>query len=259
MISIIICSAQPARLQAVSAQWKRVMERAGEPWEIVAIHGPRSLCDGYQQGMAASRGEILIFSHDDIEIWTDDFVPRLKRYLTQFDGVGVAGTSKLVGTSWLDAGPPYLAGQIAHRTDESRYALMIYGAQRRIVGGMQALDGLMMAFRRKVPEQVGWDGKTFSGFHFYDLDMTYRAHRAGFALAVAVDLHVCHFSGGSYGDQWHRYAQAFQAKHGSTLERIVPRRVVPMGVWMDSKEEIHRVMVAVADALPDDMGPDRMR
>jgi hypothetical protein len=36
--------------------------------EIIGIHDARSLADGYNRGIAQSRGEHIILSHDDIEI-----------------------------------------------------------------------------------------------------------------------------------------------------------------------------------------------
>jgi hypothetical protein len=252
MFSIIICSTNAPRFEAVCGEWRRVLEQAREPYELVGVHDARSLCEGYRRGLAASRGDITVFSHDDIELWSDDFAVRLKRHLATYDGVGIAGTSKLVGVSWLDAGPPHMAGHVAHREGaEAACTLMIYGGVRRAMGKMQALDGVLLAFRRAVIERVGWDAETFDGFHFYDLDTTYRAFRAGYNLAVALDLPVCHYSGGSYDNHWERYAKAFLQKHGATLEQMLPRRVVPMGVKMQSKEEIRKVMAAIAESVPE--------
>jgi hypothetical protein len=251
MFSVVICSISQPKFQAVAGQWQRAMERAGEPWEIVGVGDAKSLCDGYRRGLAASHGEIVVFSHDDIELWSDDFVQRLKHHLATYDVVGVAGTTRLVGANWFESGPPYSVGQVAHYHSNEPCGLMLYGGIRRVVGGIQALDGLLLAFRRPVIEHIGWDAETFTGFHMYDLDATYRAHRAGYKLAVALDLLVCHFSGGSYDARWAQYAQAFLQKHGATLERLPKRRVTPMGVHMNSKEEIRNVMVTIAQSLPE--------
>lgn len=41
----------------------------------------RSLCEGYNRGVAMSRGDVLIFSDDDIEIPTRDLCARLLRHI----------------------------------------------------------------------------------------------------------------------------------------------------------------------------------
>src|SRR5882724_172154 len=111
MISVIICSIHNDRFAAVAKNYSDLLKH--EPHEIIRISDARSLCEGYNRGIAASRGDILIFSHDDIEILTADFASRLKEHLANFDLIGVAGTSRLLRGGWQDAGPPYIFGQVA--------------------------------------------------------------------------------------------------------------------------------------------------
>jgi len=56
------------------------------------------------------------------------------------------------------------------------------------------------------------DEATFDGFHFYDLDFSYRAHRAGLRLAVSTDILLLHASEGRFEEEWKRYAQRFMDK-----------------------------------------------
>jgi GT2 family glycosyltransferase len=77
---------------------------------------------------------------------------------------------------------------------------------------MQALDGLLLATRRGVAQRVGFDAATFDGFHFYDLDFTYRAHLLGLRLAVTTDVIAVHASTGNFGEAWQRYVERFRAK-----------------------------------------------
>jgi GT2 family glycosyltransferase len=71
--------------------------------------------------------------------------------------------------------------------------------------------------RRAVWEAVRFDDVTFDGFHLYDIDFSYRVKRAGFRLAVPLDLTIIHQSTGSYGQDWYRYAQRFEAKFAGAL------------------------------------------
>jgi GT2 family glycosyltransferase len=81
-----------------------------------------------------------------------------------------------------------------------------------LVTGVAALDGVFVACRRDAAAAVPYDEATFDGFHLYDLDVSYRAHRAGFRLAVACDLGIVHESKGDFGAEWSRYAARFRTK-----------------------------------------------
>ncbi len=43
--------------------------------------------------------------------------------------------------------------------------------------GIQALDGVFMAMRRKVATSIPFDEALFDHFHLYDLDFSFRAYR----------------------------------------------------------------------------------
>ena len=80
---------------------------------------------------------------------------------------------------------------------------------------MQSLDGVFMAMRRETLGELRFDERTFDGFHFYDLDFSYRAHLAGLRLAVSTDILVLHASEGQFADDWKRYAARFLGKFPS--------------------------------------------
>ena len=77
----------------------------------------------------------------------------------------------------------------------------------------QALDGVFLAVRREAALGLGFDAATFDGFHFYDLDFSYRAHRAGLRVGIALDLLIWHASKGGYASpQWQTYKDRFLDK-----------------------------------------------
>ena len=75
---------------------------------------------------------------------------------------------------------------------------MMLGGGPLVVPGIQALDGVFMAMRREVATAIPFDAEAFDGFHLYDLDFSFRAHRGGFRLAVCRDVVLIHESTGSY-------------------------------------------------------------
>ena len=191
---------------------------AGERFEIIGIHDARSLSEGYTRGIAQSSGELIVLSHDDIRILSPDFAQCLVSDLAEHDLIGIAGTSKVVGASWLDSGDPYLFVLITSPEPESgRLQTVLLGGNGANVAGIQALDGVFMAMRREVAERVGFDAVTFDGFHLYDLDFSFRAYLAGYRLAVCRDIVLVHDSIGRYDEAWKEYARRFREKFRSHL------------------------------------------
>lgn len=212
MWPVILCSIDPAKRAAATAMYRRLL--ANEPHEIIHIGDARSLCEGYNRGVRQSTGEVLIFSHDDVEILDAEFAAKMKARLQSADLLGFAGTTLLYGPQWIDAGPPHLYGQIAHPLPGGKgFELTIWSAAMPVVMGMQALDGLLMVARRDAALAVPFDETTFDGFHFYDLDFSYRVHQAGMKVGVCTDVPIVHWSTGQHGPAWEEHARRFIRKH----------------------------------------------
>jgi len=241
MISIIICSIAPAKLAAVKSKLSSLLD--GEAHEFVDIHDAKSLAEGYNRGIAKSRGEILILCHDDIEILAQDFRERVLFRLRHFDLLGVAGSRRLAGPQWVSAGPPHIFGQVAHLDHaDNSYDLYIWNAPAPCIGDIRVMDGLFLAGHRRVFEKVPFDEATFDGFHLYDIDFTFRAAKAGYKLAVCLDLMMIHASSGNFDERWHQYAERFAAKHYGQFSAIAPNSWQVMRVKVASKERLPELL-----------------
>ena len=220
-ISVVICSIRPERFERVHAGYAERL--AGVEHEIIGVHDARSLCEGYNRGMRRARGDVLVFSHDDLELACPDFAARLLRHLDQFDVVGVAGATRAVAGSWLQAGWPHIHGQVGMPgSAPGRVSVTAYQLQGSATPGAQALDGVLVAASREAAQRTGWDEATFDGWHFYDADFVYSAWRSGVRTAIAHDLLVVHDSHGSFGEDWMRYREKFRRKHHATLPQETP-------------------------------------
>ena len=240
MVSVIICSINDQRFAAVHANLSSLL--AGKAHEIIRISDARSLAQGYTRGFAASRGEQIIFCHDDIEILTPEFASRLDEHLKSFDIVGVAGTNRLVAWHWGAAGPPYVFGQVAHVHSTEGFVVDILGTPARSIGGIHAMDGVFLAARRQVLEKVSFDAETFDGFHHYDLDFTFASYLAGFRLGVVNDIPIIHGSKGQHDAEWRKYAERFRLKYAGRLQRQAPRPSANSWVHVRTKPEVLEVM-----------------
>ena len=241
LTSFVICSIDSAKFDAVSHMIHQRM--ADAPHESIGVHDATGLCEGYTRGFAQSRGEAIVFCHDDIEILTPDFRQRLYAHLGSQDVIGVCGSSHAVGGSWSQLGPPYIFGQIAHwQADKNLFRVEIFATPARLIGGMQIMDGVLLAARRHAVEQVGFDQQTFPGFHMYDSDFTFRAHQAGFKLAVACDLQLIHYSPGKNEQAWRDGMQRFAAKHQNHLVPDPGRKFTVAQIYAKTREEALQLM-----------------
>jgi GT2 family glycosyltransferase len=216
LVSVIICSITPDRFRKVCENYRSLLRDV--PHEIVGIHDARSLCEGYNRGARQARGEVLVFSHDDVEIVSPDFAARLLGHLRRHDLVGIAGTTRLVSGNWINGGWPYLHGQVGSEVAKpGSLVVAVYQLCGPSAGNAEAIDGVFMAARRDVVERISFDEQTFDGWHLYDLDFSLRSHAAGFQAAVCNDICLIHDSIGSYGPDWERYARRFEEKHRQLL------------------------------------------
>jgi len=225
--SVVICSIDDRKFDQVSANYRRILGPA--LLEIIGIHDARSLAEGYNRGIDRARGDVLVFSHDDIEILTPDFAARLDGHLHSHDVIGVAGTTRLVGGGWYFAGHPYdYMLVITPHPETGQPTMVIEGGGPLVVPGIQALDGVFMATRSSVAQALRFDAGTFDHFHLYDLDFSYRACVSGLRLAVCRDLVLIHHSHGSYDDRWDEYRRRFEHKFADRLAAAAPRRNAPI-------------------------------
>jgi hypothetical protein len=220
LLSFIVCSIDPQRFERVSAN---IAARFREvEHEIVGIHDARSLCEGYNRGVARSRGEILVFCHDDIEIVSPDAAGKLLGSFGDCQIVGIVGTRRLTGPSWGDSGWPEIQGQVHHPWLGPGVTVAVYGLAGRLVSGAQAADGMFFAAVREVCEELAFDELAFDGWHLYDLDFTFGAFLRGYSVAVRTDLLLRHASMGADDDARRRYAARFAAKYRAALSTAGP-------------------------------------
>jgi glycosyltransferase involved in cell wall biosynthesis len=242
-VSVVVCSIDAQKAARIREHYEAQFQR--HRVEVIQISDARSLCEGYNRGFAKTRGDIIIFCHDDIEIISPDFPARLLAHLRTHDLVGVAGTTQLIGANWNSAGWPRVHGCVVHRgSDGNGFFFHCFGPPRS--SAVEALDGLFIAAKREVCKAIEFDEAVFDGFHFYDLDFSYRASLAGFRIAVPWDILILHASWGRSDPSWQEYAQKFAAKYGG--EKIVRLTAPPINwpiVQFSERADMiafHRVM-----------------
>ncbi|MDR2880425.1 MAG: glycosyltransferase family protein [Azoarcus sp.] len=218
--SVIICSIHPWNFVQTSLHFERLL--GSVPHEIIGIHDARSLAEGYNRGLKRARGDIVIFSHDDVTFLDRQFAQKIGERMQSWDVLGFAGASRLICPVWFGA-RKHLHGAVCHwsRRRAGYLSLMIYGTQDwPVTGGIEVLDGLCMIARHEVATAVGFDDDTFDGWHLYDCDFSFAAHLAGYRIGVCCDIAYIHAStsvqdGRSVfiSDSYKKYAERFSIKY----------------------------------------------
>ena len=222
-LSLVICSVDARKFRAATMSWLQALR--GSAVEVIGIHDAASLAEGYNRGLDRARGEVVVFSHDDVDVVTPDAGVRIEAHLSSFDVIGIAGTRRVVGGGWYFAGDPYDFMLVASPHPETgKPILLVEGGAPLIVDGIQALDGVFFAARADVARALRFDAATFDHFHLYDLDFSFRAFLGGYLLAVCRDLLLVHASVGSFDPAWDRYRLRFEAKFAQHLAPALPRR-----------------------------------
>ena len=219
LTSVVVCSIRPQML--ARARHSLADAFGGAAWELVHVDDARSLCDGWNRGLARARGEVVVFCHDDIALACDRLGERLADALARHDVVGVAGSTRLAGPSWAWAGAPHAHGWVAHARDG---ALLVgaYALDGPEVPAIESLDGVFLAMRRATAAAIGFDADACDGWHLYDTDFCWRARRAGLRLAVRCDLGLVHWSHGGFGPDWARAARRFLERAGLPERPMAP-------------------------------------
>ncbi|HUP29484.1 MAG TPA: glycosyltransferase [Usitatibacter sp.] len=211
-VTVGFCSIDPAREERARRGIAAALSPA--PCEFEVIHDPPSLAEGFNRIVERASGDLLILCHDDIEVLSPRLDLALQRALLSAEVVGVAGSQRVAGPAVLWAGHPHIHGWVTYpRGTELEVAPL--SLRSGVIPGMQSLDGVFMAMRPETARAIRFDAGAFDGFHFYDLDFSYRAHLAGLRLAVSTDILLAHASEGSFDESWRKYAERFRAKYPS--------------------------------------------
>jgi tetratricopeptide (TPR) repeat protein len=236
--TIVTCSIDEGRLQRMRASFDAAL--GAREHEYIVIRDARSLSEGYERGLRAAKHDLVVFSHDDVELASAHAFDAIDTALRAHDIVGLAGSRRAAGPSAMWSGHPHLFGTVAYPpgSTRARWKATVYSVATGTVAGMQTLDGLFFAARRACALSVGFDAVTFDAFHFYDLDFVYRAQRAGNSVAISTEVLAIHASEGSYDDAWRAQAERFMRKY--------PELAAPAGKSFyfgrdfDTREEVVR-------------------
>ena len=197
---------------------------------LVRLTANLGFAAGCNRGMERAAGEFILLLNPDTELAEDAFSPMVA-YCRQNPSVGILGPKLLNSDGSLQLScrrfPSHLTSLFNRQSvltrlfpgnPFSRRYLMTDWAHDRIEP-VDWLSGACLVLRRDMVDRIGGMDE---GFFMYieDVDLCYRAHRAGYEVAYFPQVAVTHHIGKSSDTmpnrsilQWHRSMWRYYRKH----------------------------------------------
>ena len=227
-IDFITLSRKPENVKILARSIELAMGKVFSFTLTVVDGNHHDLFNGYNFGASKTTGDILVFVHDDAQFLGNPLTFGLPFELLQEPATGFIG---VVGARFLGVNGTWWGDHLTREHIMSQCRGMILNTRQNEFGmhsvvwpggsgefgQVMVIDGvLLMCHRRTFVRIGGFDADHFGGFHFYDLDTTFRAHLAGLKNYVA-PMPVLHQSQGKYDEAWEKNRQIFAEKHKAVL------------------------------------------
>jgi hypothetical protein len=196
-------------------------------WNLIVLDGTQhDLFCGYNLGAKQGMGEVLAFVHDDVTILANRLTVQRPMELLQETStgfIGVAGSRVLREDACWWKGDLAIDGPrgMAAHLEDNEFGLhcniwpISKGAAH--FGRVVVLDGVFLMCHRNTWERLGgFDATTYQGFHFYDIDITFRATLSGF-INYAAPILLFHKGKALPGAEWDANRRIFIKKFGKFL------------------------------------------
>lgn len=223
MISVVICSVDRILAQQVRSNIENTI---GVPWQPIFIDNTnpsRPITQVYNDGARQSSNSIICFVHEDVEFKTKDWGQLVMGYFhadANLGMVGVAGAGYKSKTpsGWMTSIPAYDRYSIVHRDREGRDIRMQFDqGPKSLLKPVVCLDGVFLCTRKEVVTHMPFEEKLLTGFHLYDIDISYRISRH-YRVTVTYEIDLIHHTqGGDYGDKWIDFTLKWHREHSGKL------------------------------------------
>ena len=204
MISIIICS----RTKTISDRlFHNLDETIGYSYELIIIDNSKneySIFEAYNKGLEESKSEIVCFIHDDINILTKNWGAILMDIFSKNKNIGLVGVAgskskTKMPSAWWDSPHEDLIMNIIQFFKDGRKVHFVKGFKDCKLEDVVAIDGVFMAAKKV--DFILFNSE-LSGFHNYDLNLSFEYLKKGYTIVVTNEILLEHFSIGILDKSW---------------------------------------------------------
>jgi len=196
--------------------------------EVIPIenNGEYSLTEIYNKILNESSNDIVILCHDDIYFdsknWGQKILNHLKRN-SEYGILGLAGTTNMPksGRWWEDFSK--MKGIVNHEHEGKKWESKYSENKGNQLDDVVLVDGLFIVVNKKNIKQNF--NEEIGGFHFYDVDFSFRNFIEDVKIGVMYDVRVTHKSIGQTNEQWEKNREIFAEKYKDILPIKVKRNL----------------------------------
>lgn len=216
MLSIIVASDRDKFYNKLKINIDRTVDYE---YEIVRIKEVRQgLSSAYNNGAKKSKYSILCFVHDDVLFHTKAWGEKIIRHLDDSDTgvIGVMGGryKSAFGLGWRDGEISFYRYSVKDGMNKGKHLFRHNDVE--IKHPVICLDGAFLSCKKEVWQEFRFDEETFQGFHFYDIDFSFRVAQKYKNYTVS-DILLEHFSQGKTGIDYLAASLLFDKKHRTLL------------------------------------------
>ena len=196
--------------------------------EIIPVenNGEFSLTEIYNKILNESSNDIVILCHDDIYFdtknWGNKILNHFKRN-KDYGILGLAGTTNIPKSAkwWEDFSK--MKGIVNHEHEGKKWESKYSASKGNQLDDVVLVDGLFIVINKKnIKQNFNEDIK---GFHFYDVDFSFRNFIEDVNIGVMYDVRVTHKSIGQTNEQWEKNREVFAKKYEDVLPVKVKRNL----------------------------------
>lgn len=210
MISVICCYSNQELLDSMLA---KSLKNQNCNYETIFVDNTKgrftSAAAALNYGFLQSKGEYVVFVHQDITFDDKNFLKKIKASIDLLKG------NVLVGPAGIKE-KNEVYSNITHGPDHKAVGKFRLGNPVKV----QTLDEVLMATKRKVFEQFMFDEVTCDNWHLYGVDLCLSAKEKGIDSYV-IPLKLQHHSSGKVDDNYMKTLGKVVEKHKKYYDKFV--------------------------------------
>ncbi len=215
MISIIVSSYKQEKYNQLQ---ENIQATIGDiPYEMIQIWNPgkMGMCEAYNTGAAKAQYPYLVFCHEDILFYTQNWGAQIIRTFESDLHIGLIGCLGSKYKNYFLGEARGFSAHYIHHTDDLFLTNIIFRDQvimppsPPLIGNIKSeskivyedvaiLDGMFLVTNREVFKKIQFDPSTLGGFHAYDMDYSLAVNRLGYKVVVTHNILIEHQSYGNY-------------------------------------------------------------
>jgi hypothetical protein len=208
--------------------------------QIIPIEneGKYSLPEAYNMILEQATNDIVVLCHDDIYFdsknWGSKILKHFKRS-PEYGILGLAGSTQLPESAkwWEDFSK--MKGIVNHEHEGKKWESKYSASLGNQIEDVVLVDGLFIVLNKKNIKQTF--NEEIKGFHFYDVDFSFRNFIEDVKIGIIYDVRVTHKSLGQTNDEWEQNRIKFAEKHKELLPVKIKRNLTlesPIKVLLSS-------------------------